>query len=108
MSPEQARGKVLDRRSDVWSFGCVVFECLAGARTFEGETASDLIARVLEREPDWSLLPAGTPPRVRDILKRCLRKDADARPRDIRDVRLELAEASAGPLRTDWLRMARR
>ncbi|HEX7878362.1 MAG TPA: protein kinase, partial [Candidatus Eisenbacteria bacterium] len=99
MSPEQARGKVLDRRSDVWSFGCVVFECLTGTRTFAGETASDLIARVLEREPDWSLLPAGTPPRVREILKRCLRKDADARPRDIRDVRLELAEASAGPLR---------
>jgi serine/threonine protein kinase/tetratricopeptide (TPR) repeat protein len=99
MSPEQARGKPLDRRSDVWSFACVVYECLAGRRAFGGETASDLIARVLEREPDWSLLPAGTPPRVRDVLKRCLRKDVEARPRDIRDVRLELADAAAGPMR---------
>ncbi len=94
MSPEQARGQALDRRSDVWSFGCVLFECLAGRAAFEGPTASDLVARVLEREPDWSALPESTPPRVRDVLRRCLRKDAAARPRDIRDVRLELAEAA--------------
>jgi serine/threonine-protein kinase len=96
MSPEQARGKPLDRRSDVWSFGCVLFECLTGKPAFGGETVSDLIARILEREPDWSALPPRVPARVREILRRCLRKEADARPRDIRDVRLELIEASAG------------
>jgi len=96
MSPEQARGRQVDRRSDVWSFGCVLYECLAGRPAFAGETVSDLIARILEREPDWSALPAGTPPRVCEILKRCLRKNAAERPRDIRDVRLELVEEAAG------------
>ena len=96
MSPEQARGKPVDRRSDVWSFGCVLFECLAGRTAFAGATASDLIARIIEREPDWSALPQTTPTRVREILRRCLRKDADERPRDIRDVRLELVAAAAG------------
>ena len=96
MSPEQARGRAVDRRSDVWSFGCVLFECLAGRAAFTGETVTDLLARILEREPDWSALPAGTPARVRELLRRCLRKDADERPRDIRDVRLELAELAAG------------
>jgi len=96
MSPEQARGKALDRRSDIWSFGCVLFECLTGRLAFTGATAPDLIAHILEREPDWAALPADTPPRVRELLRRCLRKDAEVRPRDIRDVRLELAEVLAG------------
>ncbi|HYQ88146.1 MAG TPA: protein kinase, partial [Candidatus Binatia bacterium] len=96
MSPEQARGKPVDRRSDVWSFGCVLYECYAGRPAFAGETASDLIARILEREPDWTALPAGTPPRIREILRRCLRKSADERPRDIRDVRLELCDVASG------------
>ncbi len=96
MSPEQARGKPVDRRSDVWSFGCVLFECFTGRPAFAGETTSDLIARILEREPDWAALPAGTPPRIREILRRCLRKDADERPRDIRDVRLELSDVASG------------
>jgi serine/threonine-protein kinase len=96
MSPEQARGLAVDRRSDVWSFGCILFECLAGRSAFAGATVSDLIARILEREPDWTALPAGLPPRARDVLKRCLRKNADERPRDIRDVRLELIEAASG------------
>jgi serine/threonine protein kinase/tetratricopeptide (TPR) repeat protein len=95
MSPEQARGRAVDRRSDVWSFGCVLYECLAGRAPFTGETASDLIARILEREPDWGALPPAAPLRVKDILRRCLRKEADARPRDIRDVRLELDELAA-------------
>ena len=94
MSPEQARGKPVDRRSDVWSFGCVLFECYTGRPAFAGETASDLIARILEREPDWAALPAGMPPRIREILRRCLRKNADERPRDIRDVRLELSDVA--------------
>ncbi|MFN8547186.1 MAG: protein kinase [Candidatus Eisenbacteria bacterium] len=96
MSPEQARGKPVDRRSDVWSFGCVLFECLTGEPLFQGETVSDLIARILEREPDWTRLPATTPPRVVEILRRCLRRDAESRVRDIRDVRLELQEILAG------------
>ncbi|MFN8588970.1 MAG: protein kinase [Candidatus Eisenbacteria bacterium] len=97
MSPEQARGRAVDRRSDVWSFGCVLYECLAGRPPFEGETVTDLLARILEREPDWAALPAATPPRVTELLRRCLRKNADERPRDIRDVRLELAEAASRP-----------
>ncbi len=99
MSPEQARGKAVDRRSDVWSFGCLLFECFAGRAAFTGETTSDLIGRILEREPDWSALPSATPPKAREILKRCLRKDAEERPRDIRDVGLELAEIAAGGAR---------
>ncbi len=101
MSPEQARGRPVDRRSDVWSFGCVLYECLVGSPAFVGETTSDLIARVLEREPDWTKLPATTPNRVREIVRRCLQKDADARPRDIRDVRLELGELAATGARAD-------
>jgi serine/threonine-protein kinase len=96
MSPEQARGKPVDRRSDVWSFGCVLFECFSGRPAFGGETVSDLIASILERDPDWRTLPESTPPRVREILRRCLRKDAADRPRDIRDVRLELVDAASG------------
>ncbi len=96
MSPEQARGQLVDRRSDVWSFGCVLFECLTGRAAFTGVTTPDLMARILERDPDWGALPPGTPLRVRELLRRCLRKDADARPRDMRDVRLELSEAAAG------------
>src|SRR5262249_48178048 len=81
---------------DVWSFGCVLFECFAGRPAFAGETVSDLIARILEREPDWAALPDGTPGRVREILRRCLRKEADARPRHIRAVRAELQDIAGG------------
>jgi TolB-like protein/Tfp pilus assembly protein PilF len=101
MSPEQARGATVDRRADVWAFGCVLFECLAGRPAFEGATTSDLLARILEREPDWALLPAGLPSRGREILRRCLRKDASERPRDLRDVGLELAELAGGAVRAD-------
>ena len=90
MSPEQARGKEVDRRTDVWAFGCLLFECLSGRQAFSGETASDVIARILEREPDWSPLPASMPPRLRDLLERCLTKDVDQRPRDIGDLRRQL------------------
>ena len=90
MSPEQARGQVVDRRTDVWAFGCVIFECLTGQSAFGGGTASDTIGKILERDPDWSALPASAPPRLRDLLKRSLTKEADARPRDIGDLRREL------------------
>src|SRR5262249_19543942 len=95
MSPEQARGRVVDRRTDIWSFGCVLYECLTGKPLFQGDTVSDLIARILEREPDWSALPANTPPRVRELLKKCLRKDPRERLRDIGDARLELSDTHA-------------
>jgi serine/threonine-protein kinase len=95
MSPEQARGKPVDRRADVWAFGCVLFECFTGKKTFEGETVSDTIARILEREPAWTDLPANTPPRVRELLRRCLEKDLKRRQRDMGDVRLEIEEAQA-------------
>jgi eukaryotic-like serine/threonine-protein kinase len=95
MSPEQARGKPVDRRTDIWSFGVVLYECLTGRQLFMGETVSDTIARILERAPDWSALPAQTPPRVRVLLERCLEKDPKKRLRDIGDARIELEAAIA-------------
>jgi Tol biopolymer transport system component/predicted Ser/Thr protein kinase len=104
MSPEQARGKPVDKRTDIWSFGCVLYECLTGRLAFGGETVSDTIAKILEREPDWSLLPAQTPATLRELLRRCLEKDARKRQRDIGDVRLELEAAIAA--RSTATRMA--
>jgi Tol biopolymer transport system component/predicted Ser/Thr protein kinase len=95
MSPEQARGKSLDRRTDIWSFGCVLYECLTGRPLFSGETVSDLIARILEREPDWSGLPPATPASIRHLLHRCLEKDAKRRLRDVGEARLEMENALA-------------
>ena len=85
MSPEQARGKTVDKRTDIWAFGCVVYEMLTGKRAFSGETTSDVIAAILERSPDWSALPRETPPGVRALLERCLEKDPKRRLRDIAD-----------------------
>jgi eukaryotic-like serine/threonine-protein kinase len=79
MSPEQARGKALDRRTDIWSFGCVLFECLTGTGPFAGETTTDVIARIMERDPDYDVLPERTPPRIRDLVRRCLEKPAKRR-----------------------------
>ncbi|HET9327465.1 MAG TPA: protein kinase [Candidatus Eisenbacteria bacterium] len=90
MSPEQARGRGVDRRADVWAFGCILYECLTGRQTFAGETVSDVIARILERDPDWSAMPSSTPARLRELVVRCLTKEMAARPRDIGDLRLEL------------------
>jgi serine/threonine protein kinase/Tol biopolymer transport system component len=90
MSPEQARGLPVDRRTDIWAFGCVLFEMLTGRVAFPGDTASDSIAKILEREPDWSALPAATPASIRRLLLRCLAKDPKQRLRDIADVRLEI------------------
>jgi serine/threonine-protein kinase len=104
MSPEQARAKSVDKRTDIWSFGCVLYECLTGRLVFGGETVSDTIAKILEREPDWSQLPPQTPATVRELLRRCLEKDAKKRQRDIGDVRLELEAAIAA--RSTATRMA--
>jgi serine/threonine-protein kinase len=97
MSPEQARGKAIDRRTDVWAFGCVLFELLTGRQVFAGETVSDAVAVILTREPDWQALPPTTPHRVRELLRRCLNKDASHRLRDLGDARIEIEEILAAP-----------
>jgi serine/threonine protein kinase len=90
MSPEQARGRPLDKRTDIWSFGCVMYEVLAGRQVFQGETVSDTIASILAREPDWQSLPGATPWHLRQLLHRCLEKDPKERLHDIADARIEL------------------
>ena len=90
MSPEQARGLPVDKRTDIWAFGCVLYEMLTGRVAFPGDTISDSIAKILEREPDWSALPAATPAPIRRLLLRCLVKDPKQRLRDIGDVRIEI------------------
>jgi Tol biopolymer transport system component len=106
MSPEQAKGKPVDKRTDIWAFGCVLYEMLQGRRAFTGEDVTDFVVAVMTREPDWAALPAAVPPRIVELLKRCLKKDARERLRDIGDARTEireaLANASAGhPTRAD-------
>jgi Tol biopolymer transport system component len=92
MSPEQARGTPIDKRTDIWAFGCVLYEMLTGRLPFAGETISDTLARILEREPQWEALPNSTPPSVRVLLRRCLEKDPKRRLHDIADARIELEE----------------
>jgi eukaryotic-like serine/threonine-protein kinase len=96
MSPEQAKGKSVDRRADIWAFGCVLYEMLTGRMAFHGETVTDTLAAVIKEEPDWSRLPAGTPQRVRVLLQRCLQKDPKQRLRDIGDARISLDEVLSG------------
>jgi len=93
MSPEQARGKRVDKRADVWAFGCVLFEMLTGTRAFVGETVSDTLAAVLRSDPDWDALPGKTPLHIRRLLYRCLEKDPKRRLRDIGEARIAIAEA---------------
>ena len=95
MSPEQARGQVVDKRTDVWAFGCVLYEMLTGRALFIRETLSDTIAAVLEQPIDLAALPAATPAAVRTMIGRCLQRDPATRLRDIGDARIELDEASA-------------
>jgi serine/threonine protein kinase len=91
MSPEQVRGRPLDKRTDIWSFGCVVYEMLTGQQPFEGPTVSDALAAVLNREPNWQLVPEV----VRPVLKRCLEKDSSRRPRDIADIPPSISTTSS-------------
>ncbi len=97
MSPEQARGRVLDKRTDIWSFGIMLFECPTGDRLFQGETANDSMGAIMHKDPDWSLLPPGTPPTIQLLLRRCLTKDRKRRLHDIADARIELETALVDP-----------
>jgi serine/threonine-protein kinase len=113
MSPEQACGKPTDKRSDIWSFGCVLYEMLTGHLPFDGETATEILARIIEREPDWEVLPQEIPANIRALLRRCLEKDPRRRLRDIGDAAIEIKETltlpatataarPAAPVRTLW------
>ena len=90
MSPEQARGKVVDKRSDIWAFGCCLYEALTGNKAFDGDTVPDILTTVLQTEPEWNL-PGATPAHVRRLLHRCLEKNVLLRLRDIGEARIELA-----------------
>jgi serine/threonine protein kinase len=97
MSPEQARGQPMDKRTDIWAFGCCLYEALAGQRPFRGDTATDLLAEIVKSDPEWDSLPAGTPARMRVLLWRCLQKDQKRRLRDIGEARLELSGEGSDP-----------
>ena len=94
MSPEQARGQAVDKRTDIWAFGCVLFEMLSARRAFDGNTISDTFVSILERDPDWKALPANTPSSIRTLLERCLRKDPRKRLHDIADALIEIDEST--------------
>lgn len=96
MSPEQAKGKVVDKRSDIWAFGCVLFEMLTGRQSFSGETLTDILASVVRAEPDWSLLSASTPEAIRRLLRRCLTKDPKQRLRDVGEARITIENFQSG------------
>jgi len=101
MSPEQTKGQVVDKRSDVWAFGCVLYEMLTGNRPFQGRDVSEVLAYVLTQQPDWAALPASTPPSIRRLVRRCLEKEPRRRLRDIGDARIELETtepATASPV----------
>src|SRR5262245_27829940 len=90
MSPEQARGKAVDKRTDIFAFGCVLYEMLTGRSAFDGEDVADILSRVLQRDPDWTLLPANVPPRIRELLRLSLQKDIKKRRSDAADVRIDI------------------
>ena len=108
MSPEQARGQPVDKRTDVWAFGCVLFEMLSGASPFRRGTVTDTMAAIVDAEPEWSLLPAETPASTRRLLARCLQKDSRRRLHDIADARIEIEDAIAAPDMPPPLPSARR
>jgi eukaryotic-like serine/threonine-protein kinase len=98
MSPEQARAKACDKRTDIWAFGCVLYELLTGRQAFHGETTTEILAAVLRGEPDWQALPETTPLSIRALLRRCLQKEMNKRARDAGDARIEIEEALAAPV----------
>jgi len=100
MAPEQARGKAVDKRADIWAFGCVLYEMLTGKRAFEGDEITDVLAAVVRAEPGWDALPAETPASIRRLLRRCLEKDRNERLPDIAVARLEIKDALATPAET--------
>jgi Tol biopolymer transport system component len=104
MSPEQTRGQPVDERTDIWAFGCLLHELLTGKRAFRGESQQDTITAVLEREPDWQDLPAGTPPKIRELLRHCLQKEPDRRLSNIADARRTLEDVRRG--QTRWRAVA--
>jgi len=97
MSPEQTRGKGLDKRTDIWSFGCVLYECLTGKKLFQGEDVSETLASIIKGEPEWASLPSNTPPAIQILLRKCLAKDRKRRLPDIAAARIDLAEAIEDP-----------
>ena len=101
MSPEQALGKAVDRRADVWALGCVLFEMVTGKRAFDGTGTPEVIAGVVHAEPEWTALPEGTPAKLVALLKRCLEKDPKQRLRDIGDARFELDQVLGAPMTGD-------
>ncbi len=103
MSPEQARGEPVDERADVWAFGCVLYEMLAGRRAFQGRTATDVLAAIIKDEPRWDALPPSTPPSVRDSIRHCLEKDRAKRRDDMAGVSAALAEFASGAIRSGAL-----
>src|SRR4051794_25250045 len=108
MSPEQARGKAVDKRTDIWAFGCVLYEMLSGRRAFTGDTMTDVLAKIVERDPDWATLPTSTPPHVVRLLRRCLEKNPKTRLRDIGDASVELApEGTTAAIAPPGVRRAR-
>ncbi len=96
MSPEQAKGRPVDRRADIWSFGCVLYEMLTGRQAFEGEDVTEILGSIVKTEPDWTRLPASTPRAIRTLLKRCLTKDVKRRVQHIGDARIEISDAASG------------
>jgi len=97
MAPEQARGVAVDKRADIWAFGCVFYEMLTGRKAFDGETLTDTVVAILKNEPDWQALPSGTPLRIQSLIARCLRKDPAQRLHDIADGRFQIEEVSNDP-----------
>src|SRR5262249_44961514 len=100
MSPEQARGQEVDRRTDIWAFGCVLYGVLTGKRAFRGETLQNTVQAILESEPDWTSLPPKTPPNIINLIKRCLEKDIRRRVQEIADARSAIEKVQKG--RNHW------